>query len=210
MHVTIAEAALAGAAITALGSAITGISVQRSTHSKDHLARLWERQAELYGVLLDVLTKEDKKRNEVVNFLARNPPRGEFLDSGLRPERLSNEEIDSLLIKLRMFGSPDVVESLTDYNRRNTAWFETLELLWTDSQDLLEDYENSELFDLRAFHIHASSISKTMRPLIEREIRRVPRRVKLPRKSILPVHKQHLKILKPKPPKPPNSGPSGP
>jgi hypothetical protein len=62
MHVTAIKAALAEAVVSAFGSTVTGLVIQRSTKSKDHLARLWERKAEAYEAVLASVAIKDFRR----------------------------------------------------------------------------------------------------------------------------------------------------
>jgi hypothetical protein len=53
MHrLTSGELALTGSAITAVASAVVALAVSRTSRRRDHVARLWERRAEVYESVL--------------------------------------------------------------------------------------------------------------------------------------------------------------
>lgn len=51
-HLTPGELALTGSAITAVASMVVAVAVARTSRRRDHVARLWERRAEVYESVL--------------------------------------------------------------------------------------------------------------------------------------------------------------
>jgi hypothetical protein len=185
VHVTAAEAALGAAGVTAL----VGLVVQHAAGSKDHLARLWERQAEVYEAILNAAHRADSERNTAMTFLARpHLSVQEIQEFATQTIAAWAPEDNSVLeVKLLMFGSPQVTDIFTRYARSNTAWREALKILAKDDsgaymslRDTSKPYSLGELFDLQTTHVDSERASKQLLQRIQQETREQPRRRVVP------------------------------
>jgi len=181
MHVTVAEAALAGAAITALGSAIAGLMIQRATSSRDHQARLWEKQAALYEEVLNEVSLVTKKRIEVMAELTDDPI--EFISSGELPLQSAYWDKLSLLVRLDMFGSQAVKRAFLFFSGLQEEWYDSLAYMGEHASN--DDEEMSDavsMLKLRADK--ALSADGILSEVVYDDIQRVRERRRLRLKRI--------------------------
>lgn len=116
MHITTVEAVLAAAAITALGgalgSAVTGLMIHRTTSNRDHLVRLWERRVELYQ---EVLTGVNDYWNQQYTAFSSANSGGPGYDG-----RFFDDSV--YLARMQMFATRVVLESFRLFSDRALVW----------------------------------------------------------------------------------------
>lgn len=175
MHVTAIEAALVGAAISAMGSTVTGLVIQRSTGTRDHLARLWERQAEAYEAVLVEITRESGKRSDIMAKTRDNPTKEKIVHAGMpKVSRILTDA--SLQAKLEMFGTQEVSFAFREYSEFNTRWFELIRDLMLLDIGGTDTVPEAALQQVRKFHYSTTYAEKALVNRIKNETARVPKR----------------------------------
>lgn len=179
MHVTAIEAALAGAVVSAFGSTITGLVVLRSTGSKDHLSRLWERKAETYEAILASVAIKDARRSFVMTRLDESIAFNgvpSLHETEAKDLEYYSEDITSLSSRLQIFGSRQVTEAYANYATHFAQWLNLLTRIITlHGDDLLNSLTN-EFERTKQASEETSTRSIHLRELIHTEIQRVPER----------------------------------
>jgi hypothetical protein len=109
MHFTLIEATLAGAAITGLTSLVAGISIERVTRTREHLARIWEHKLEVYEYLLMKSGEIGTTRSVLHHGLLDGPLPNDLTQ--LPKPILDESERRRLEVKLAMFRVPVAVSA---------------------------------------------------------------------------------------------------
>jgi hypothetical protein len=126
-HLTPGELALAGSGITAVASMVVALVVSRTSRRRDHVARLWERRAEVYESVLYQVDWWRKLRLEMASKVGRDDM------SVVTPPALEDDENAARHIwtRLEIYGERKVREAY-DRSRRadlqaltaHVAWFQ--------------------------------------------------------------------------------------
>jgi len=94
-HLTVPEAALGAAAITATAGVIGGLVVNGAAKAREHLSRLWNQEIEVYEYLLIQANSWRKMRDVSTHSQQFTPP-------------AENNESQQLYVRLVMFGAPEI------------------------------------------------------------------------------------------------------
>lgn len=118
-HLTPGELALTGSAITAVASAVVAVAVSRASRRRDHVARLWERRAEVYEAVLCDADWWRELRSDMAMAAGRD-------DVGVvTPPDLSEDEHErrQLRARLEMYGERRVRVAYERCNQADRQFF---------------------------------------------------------------------------------------
>jgi hypothetical protein len=179
MHLSVSEAALAGATITALAGTLGGVVVQRATRTRDHLARIWEREAEVYEWALLVSNSWSSVRKQSMATL----------DSSKKLSiAIAQSEIDTdsptqrrLMMRLVMFGAPQVKEVWQSCTSTHLEWMRSFNLLANTYKMETGDQDKTMKLrkDVRQANKVANKTEWELMDVVKTTIRRVPKRVRI-------------------------------
>lgn len=127
MHLTAGELALTGSAITAVASMVVAAAVARTSRRRDHVARLWERRAEVYESVLCQVDWWRELREEMAGRVGRDE-----VSIVTPPPALSDDDNEGrrLRARLEIYGERKVREAYErscqadgQYLVAHFAWF---------------------------------------------------------------------------------------
>jgi hypothetical protein len=130
-HLTSGELALTGSAITAVASAVVALAVSRASRRRDHVARLWERRAEVYESVLCQADWWGELRADMARRVALDEV------TVVTPPELSDgsQERRQILARLEMYGERRVREAYERSRQADVrsvsahvAWFHAADL----------------------------------------------------------------------------------
>lgn len=117
MRLTADELTLGVAAITAAASWGTAVATSRAGRRQDHLARMWERRADVYEFVLSQADSWRSSRAETVRLIGR----GEL--NAVAPEPVAHgREWQRSWARLEMYGERRVRQAFERYGHADKNW----------------------------------------------------------------------------------------